>query len=261
MSDDAPADTGQVTAAAATAEALAATTATGRGPTPPTASETDHQVQWLAFDQRALRKTVVTILLVLVVFAIGMWVFRSTASFLFLLLLAWLFGVALEPIVGWLARRGMKRGLATGIAMIVFLVLGIIFLATFGSLLVTQLAQLIESLPHLIDRAADWASRVLNKEIDPTAVAKQFNITNAQVANWASNVAGGVLGVLSTTVGLVFQLFTMALFAFYFSADGPRLRRTIASWLPTNRQQVFATVWTSRCRRPAPSSSPDCCWR
>jgi len=52
-----------------------------------------------------------------------------------------------------------------------------------------------------------------------------------------------VLGVLTTTLGLVFQGFTMLLFAFYFSADGPRLRRTIASWLPTQRQQVFATVW------------------
>lgn len=53
----------------------------------------------------------------------------------------------------------------------------------------------------------------------------------------------GVLGILTTTVGLVFQGFTLLLFAFYFSADGPRLRRTIASWLPTGRQQVFATVW------------------
>jgi predicted PurR-regulated permease PerM len=34
------------------------------------------------------------------------------------------------------------------------------------------------------------------------------------------------------------------LFAFYFAADGPKLRRTVASWMPPERQRVFYTVWT-----------------
>lgn len=216
--------------------------------TPPASPEpapaaSDQPVQMIALEPRQLRRSVIIVLGVIVAFGIGLWVFRSIASFLFLLLLAWLFGVALEPIVGWFARRGMRRGAATGVAMLLFFVFGLIFLVTFGSLMVAQLAQLIAELPEIIDRAADWASRVLNREIDPNAIAKQFNITSAQVASWGSNVAGGVVGVLTTTVGLVFQIFTALLFAFYFSADGPRLRRTIASWLPADRQQVFATVW------------------
>jgi predicted PurR-regulated permease PerM len=33
------------------------------------------------------------------------------------------------------------------------------------------------------------------------------------------------------------------LFAFYFAADGPRLRRTVASWMRPDRQRTFLTVW------------------
>ncbi len=210
---------------------------------PPSAPNSGTPLYWLAFDPKWLRRGVVAVLALILAFDLVLWVFGRTGNFLFLLLLAWLFGIALEPIVGFLTRRGVKRGLATGIAMITFVVLTVLFFAAFGGLLVSQLAQLINQIPNLIDKAADWASDKLNKDIDPQAIAKQFNITTAQMASWASNLAGGVLGVLSKTVGLVFQGFTMLLFAYYFSAEGPRLRRTIASWLPTRSQRVFATVW------------------
>jgi len=41
----------------------------------------------------------------------------------------------------------------------------------------------------------------------------------------------------------VFSMFTVALFAFYFTADGPTFRRSVAEWLPPNRQRTFLTVW------------------
>ena len=216
---------------------------TRAGQVPPSEQGSTTQLLWVAFDPKWIRRTVVAALVLFVLLDVVLWFFGRTSNFLLLLVIAWLFGVALEPIVGWLARRGMKRGLATGIAMASFVVLAIIFMATFGGLLVQQLAQLLQSVPSLIDQAADWASRTFQTDIDPQAIAKQFNISTSQVAGWAANVTGGLLGVLSTTVGIVFQGFTMLLFAFYFSADGPRLRRTIASWLPTKHQAVFATVW------------------
>lgn len=210
---------------------------------PPSQLGSPNQLLWVAFDPKWMRRTIVAALVLFVMLDVVLWFYGRTSNFLLLLVIAWLFGVALEPIVGWLARRGMKRGLATGIAMLSFVVLAIIFMATFGGLLVQQLAQLLSEIPNLIDRAADWASKTFETDIDPQALAKQFNISTSQVAGWAANVTGGLFGVLSTTVGLVFQGFTMLLFAFYFSADGPRLRRTIASWLPTKQQTVFATVW------------------
>ncbi len=42
---------------------------------------------------------------------------------------------------------------------------------------------------------------------------------------------------------MVFQIFTIALFTFYLVADGPRLRRTICSVLPPERQEVVLQAW------------------
>jgi predicted PurR-regulated permease PerM len=49
---------------------------------------------------------------------------------------------------------------------------------------------------------------------------------------------------LSTTmVGLLLQCFTVGLFTFHLVADGPRLRRTVCSVLPPERQQLAMRIW------------------
>lgn len=127
--------------------------------TPPSAPGSGTPLTWVAFDPKWIRRTIALALVLFVLLDVVLWFYGRTSNFLLLLVIAWLFGTALEPIVGWLARRGMKRGLATGIAMISFVLLAIIFMATFGGLLVQQLAQLLEEVPKLIDQAADWASK------------------------------------------------------------------------------------------------------
>jgi predicted PurR-regulated permease PerM len=49
--------------------------------------------------------------------------------------------------------------------------------------------------------------------------------------------------VFGLLFGTIFDALTMLVFAFYFSADGPRLRRAIGSWMPRESQRVFVTVW------------------
>ena len=44
-------------------------------------------------------------------------------------------------------------------------------------------------------------------------------------------------------LGSIFGLFTFALFTFYLSADGPRLRRWLASLFPERGQAFFFNVW------------------
>ena len=50
-------------------------------------------------------------------------------------------------------------------------------------------------------------------------------------------------GVLGLIFGTLFDGLTMLVFAFYFSADAPRIRRLVGSWLPQRYQKVFLTVW------------------
>ncbi|GMA35057.1 hypothetical protein GCM10025876_12610 [Demequina litorisediminis] len=60
------------------------------------------------------------------------------------------------------------------------------------------------------------------------------------VQAWGDNV----LGVLSSGLGLVFDVFTVLTFTFYFAADFPRLLRAIMRRMPPERQQVVG--WVAR---------------
>ena len=69
-------------------------------------------------DTKVLRQIGIAVIAVVVALKFLFWLFDGTRHFLFLLLLAWLFAIAMEPAVGWFARRNMRRGYATGIVLL-----------------------------------------------------------------------------------------------------------------------------------------------
>jgi len=195
------------------------------------------------FESRALRRSAVSLLAIFVAFQLAEWVFASLGRFLFLLLLAWLLSIAMEPGVTWLANHRIRRGAATGIVLISILLASIAFLAAFGSLLFSQLSELIGQLPSTITQLTTWANDTFRLTLDAGKILDQLQVSPSQIAEVASNLAGGVFGALGLIFGALFEALTVVVFAFYFSADGPRLRRAIGSWLPLKSQQVFVTVW------------------
>ena len=195
------------------------------------------------FEPTSFRRAVIVILLLLVALKISLYVYEALGSFLFLLLLAWLLSIAMEPAVAWFANRGMRRGAATGVVGLILIVATIAFLAVFGSLFFTQISELIKGLPDYVTQAVTWVNTTFHLNLQPSKILDSLQITPAKVAEWASNVAGGVFGIVGSIFGALFDGLTVFVFAFYFSADGPRLRRAIGSWLPLRSQKVFVTVW------------------
>lgn len=163
-------------------------------------------------------------------------------SVIFALLMAWFASLAMEPAVARLSKH-MRRGAATGLVMLAVLVFMAFFVAAFGQLFVDQVAQLLEGLPGLVDGAITWINAQMNTNYSATDIINQLNIDSSQVAQYAGQVLGGILGLLGSVVGGVFSLFTFALFAFYFSADGPRFRRYVATLFPQRVQASVLQVW------------------
>ena len=192
-----------------------------------------------------VRRSTIIVLTLLAFYTVFLWAWKSLGNFLFLLLLAWLFGLAIDPIVTYLHDRlGWRRGLGT---MFVLAMLGIataVFFIAFGQLFATQIVALVQAAPGLVQNVIDFLNQRFNLGLNQATILDQLNLGTQDVAKYASQAAGGVLGILGSAIGVVFQLFTMLLFAFYFAADGPRLRRTVASMLPTKSQSVFNDVWT-----------------
>lgn len=198
-------------------------------------------------DDRSLppwfRRAVVLVLVLLVVMRVVLWGFGELQSFWYVLFLAFFLGLTLEPAVGWLARRGMRRGVATILVMLGLGVGTIVFFAVFGNLLVTQLAQLISSVPDLLNQAVARINERFGTDLSTASILDSLGVGAEDLAQAAADLGVGLLNVVVTAVGLVFNLFTVALFTFYFAAEGPRFRATVASWLPPSRQRTVLTVW------------------
>lgn len=189
------------------------------------------------------RQAVITV----IVFALLTWAavdtFVALAGFWYTLFIAFFIGLVIEPAVNRLAARGMKRGSATGLVMFAVLLAAALFFMTFGGLLASQLAGLIRQVPTLLQQLIDWVNHRFATNYTATDVLNQLGIGAADLAKTARNVGLGLLQVLGQAVGVVFSTFMILLFTFYFAADGPQLRRTIASWIPPAHQGTFLTVW------------------
>ena len=189
------------------------------------------------------RRGVVFVGFVVVGFLMASWAFTRLGSFWYTLAFAFFIGLAMEPIVNRLERRGVRRGIGTGIVLGGLIVGTAVFFAVFGNLLVTQIAALLSNIPQLIDDALVWVNSEFGTDLARDTLLDAVGISTLDLANAAADLGVGLIGVVGQTVGLVFSLLMMLLFAFYFAADGPRLRRTVASWLPPSRQRQFVTVW------------------
>ena len=208
------------------------------------ASNTENDpISKIALDKAALNSSLRTIAIWIVGFLVASWVFQSNQKFIFLLLLSWLFAIAMEPAVAGLARRGWKRGLATGLVLSGVILFAVGFIALFGSVLFSQANSLVSAFPNLVTDITDLLNRSFSLNLDPKTMIQQLNVTPEQIATWASSFGGGIVGVFSALVGGLFQLLTFILFAFYFAADGPKIRRLIASWLKPSSQKIVITTW------------------
>jgi predicted PurR-regulated permease PerM len=170
-------------------------------------------------------------------------VLEDGGSVIFSLLMAWFASIAMEPAVRRFANH-MRRGAATFCVMLLFVVFMSVFFWAFGALFIDQIAQLLKALPDLVDEVIKWVNQRFNSNYQAEDVLTQLNITPSDVAGYASQVVGGLLGLLGSIVGSFFGLFTFALFTFYFSADGPRFRMYFASLFPQRIQPQAMQVWS-----------------
>jgi len=177
---------------------------------------------------------------------VAIWVlqrlFESLSGFLITLLISLFFSFALEPAVNWLERRGFRRGIGTLIMFIVAIAAIALLSFIVGSALAEQTQSFVEDAPTLIDDLEQWLRDNVDESIELDQAREQF-LNDDGLGQQLTGFADNVLGVGATIVGLVFDIFTVALFTFYLTADGPRLRRTICARLRPERQRRILGVW------------------
>ncbi|MGW1885382.1 AI-2E family transporter [Streptomyces sp. NPDC001970] len=175
-------------------------------------------------------------------FQLGSWAFHQLIGLLINVLIAFFLALAIEPAVGRMAARGMRRGIATFLVFFAVLIVGVGFVVLLGSMLAGQIVEMVEDFPKYLDQVINWINRTFHSELSRVAIQDSL-LRSDWLQKYVQNSASGVLDVSATVLGGLFKLLTIFLFSFYFAADGPRLRRALCSVLPPSKQAEVLRAW------------------
>lgn len=150
-------------------------------------------------------------------------IFKILAPLFVGLIIAWLF----DPIVSWLQRKGIKRGIGTAIVYIVVLGLLTLIICTIIPLLADQVNEFVKSAPAIFDTIKHWVNDLLNnfsnnKEIDIKSIKSNIfdriedfgaTLTSNLPTMAVNGVKSFASGAESFVVGLIIGFFLLVSFS------------------------------------------------
>lgn len=204
---------------------------------------------------RWLPRAMVLALALVACFQLATWGFHQLITLLLNVLIAFFLALAVEPAVDWMAARGMRRGLATGLVFVSILVAAAGFFALLGSMLAGQIANMVEEFPQYLDSVISWINSTLHTHLSRVEV--QNNLLKSDwLQKYVQDSANNVLAVSATVLGSLFNLLTVALFSFYFAADGPGCGAPCAPCSRRTARRRCCARGRSPSPRPAVTSTP-----
>ncbi|MFI7502628.1 AI-2E family transporter [Streptomyces sp. NPDC049687] len=212
------------------------------GTTPPNRPPADGGAAEGGRMPRWLPRAMVLALALVAVFQLGTWAFHQLLGLLINILIAFFLALAVEPAVSRMATHGVRRGLATFLVFFGLLIVAAGFFTLLGSMLAGQIIKMIEGFPDYLDSVINWVNTTFHTELRRVDIQEGL-LHSDWLKKYAQNSAAGVLDVSTQVLGGLFQLLTIALFSFYFAADGPRLRRALCSVLPPAKQTEVLRAW------------------
>ncbi len=175
----------------------------------------------------------------------ALWAISEMSGLLWMLGISFFFSLALQPAVIWLVDRyGWSRGSAVGVIYITGFVATILMVLV----LIPAIAELASGIGEnggaWIHDGSTWIEDTFDVEIWTPGEGEEIAADTAQVlADWAQGIFGSLLGIATTGIGLVFNLATIAMFTFYFTADAPRFQRLVLSHMSPVAQQRVGWTW------------------
>ena len=169
----------------------------------------------------------------------GLWAVNQARGLTSMLVISLFFAIALVPGVNHLhEKRGWRRGAAVGFIYLAgILVLVLLTLVLIPA--ITQLAQQVgQNGTQWLTSLDRWTSDTFGIHIVSAQASRDAAVTMKEfLSQWSDKLIGAASGVVSTGIGFVFNVATIATFTFYFAADFPRLLRGLLSWFSPAHQQ------------------------
>jgi predicted PurR-regulated permease PerM len=158
------------------------------------------------------------------------WAVVAAGQVLVLLALAFVVAVGLDPAVVWLARRGLPRGLAAALVLVVVAAIAGFFLVHAVPVVTSQAATLAHELPHYLKslRNPHTALGKLN--------AKYHIVSSLQSLVKGSGTFTSALGLGEVLLGFIASAVLVAVVSIYLLADLPRVKRALYLVAPKSRR-------------------------
>lgn len=192
-----------------------------------------------------LPRAVVTVAVVILVVLALLWMVGQLRSLIFQIFIALFIWIALEPAVQFLTKRGWKRSRATPVVFVATFVVVAGFIGAIVPVFVNQAVELAENMPTYIENIDAWLQEqdLIDIEVLNERIEAQFQDAGDLIGEYGGTVFGGVLAVGNTVFGAIFQMVVIGLFAYSMVVEGPRLRKTVLSVLPPERQREVVRIW------------------
>ena len=177
--------------------------------------------------------------LILIAAVVFVSIIAATWSVVFMFAVGMGLFAVLLPIVNWMTRRGMPRGLASLIVVAVMVVsailVGVFALAVYFNQFLPFLASIPERLIEIQAVAPEWLANTIQGILDA--------IHNAAAGADSTTVFFGFLKGILGLIGTLLALTMLPFFVFYLLIDQPRMSRSIKQDIPVPwRPYVRAAV-------------------
>ena len=166
------------------------------------------------------------------------------------LILAELLALALEPAVIWMHdHRGWRRGSATGLLLVVVLVAMILLGVGVAAVLARETSQILQQLPSYVDKLNAFTQAHFHTIVFSPAQRAAAAHAATHINDFLKQHQADILGGISSGLSAVFSLFTIGLFTFYLTAQGPQVRRALLSRMPPERQKRILFAWETAIKK------------
>lgn len=194
-------------------------------------------------DNRIFRRRTLVVALVLLAVAAIIWLAFALSNLLFMLFVSVFVTVAIEPPVHTLAKRGWRRGAATGVVFVAVVVIGVLFIWALAPLFIEQINQLVVAIPGYVESFGLFLEDTFGFDLAGFDFESAGEDAVSYLSSLGGSLLGGVLGLTATIGGFFVFVTTVALFSFYMVAELPKLQRTVLSFMPEKEQRRALHIW------------------
>lgn len=194
------------------------------------------EVEVLISNRTILRVIVAAILAIVFVVAV-----RRSEHTLTLIGVSVFLSLALNAPVHWLADRlpgrvKGNRGFATGVSIVIVLVLLGAFLSVIVPPLVNQTSKFIHEAPTLVEQVRDQNSS-FGKFIRQHHLQNQVDKVSQQLSSRVDNISGTAVSTVTHIGSSLFATVTVTVLTIMMLAEGPRWRRIFEQLIPSRHSK------------------------